>query len=413
MAHEFKRQTNVGVHNAMLLSTHDTPFDYHGWSTITNHSFELRSISPQRDVSGSPDLVEFKLPKTGDKIGKIWLTWTWQAVTGGIQGGGTFRRLVDYAPYRKISKIEYIYVNTPIRTTNGDDLWLRHRQEDNVEEHEGEVVRVKGDLTTAERDALALGEQEIWVELHPHWTTDPSKYFIPNAQSHEMTINVHLEADRFIIQSDWATTSTMSVPIKPTTMKIKYIEYSFDPDERSHHIAKTQQKDGLVYMVHDMERQPKNTIPTGTVAGVEFPIKLSSIKSPVYDLRFIVRNYNDVYGTAAQVKPYENILKIRAWKIVANGKDIVPLTTDFENVFVLNPLYFPCMPGDKIYGDSHSLAPTDKQHASGMLTYGYLNDPQLVIILDVTTQEDLTVDIFANIHNFVQHHHGDMRKIFY
>jgi hypothetical protein len=414
-AHDVLIATNVGVHAPMLISDSNTAFNYPGWTTLTNHSKQFRDVNPQ--ITPTTGLAMFTIPKVADKIGILALLWQWGPLVlngatppGGITAG--YYRLCDWAPYQLIQRIEFTYLSNLLQTITGEELFIRTKTRKDLKEEQAEGRRALGGIPATTRDMLATMTQNIIIEIPVYWKHDPSQYFDVNALSHEITMTVYFNNTTMIVQSNYNNAASITVPIVSGSMKIRHYEYGLEEHERVQHLAKSQMENGIVLKSEELELQQRNVIPSGTAGGIDFVIKLTALKSPCYDLRFMVRTVAQVLGSSTQLAPYENLLSVLQWKLTANGRDIIPYKDTNFNLNWDEDIYYPTYRPNYIYGEPFALHPTDSMNASGMVTPGYLNDLSLIIQLPANATQDLQVDVYSFIHNFIQTKGGDIQRVF-
>jgi hypothetical protein len=397
-------QSHVGPESPLLLGFNpitDSPFIPRDWKRTINFTVDRRDINADNAPAFSAE-QNFKMPKVAEKVGKLQLVYTISALTNG--GAGTYERLVDFAGFEAIDRIEISYAGNHLQTIYGLQLYLWHRMHLRQDKQDAQAHLVGGNLTAAERNTAADAAQTFYVDIPAFFTYETHQSFPPLVLADELRIDVHFKSLNSIVQSDSAV-GTVTATITSSKLRVTFI--NLIQMEREVIKQGTQEGNGLIFPILDVERQSSYQLASGSATH---QVKLTNPKSPCSYFLFVVRNNADI-NTPYANNPF-NFQAIDSWNMEANNQ---PLVRDVEHeyqMYYLNPLYTDATPRDNVYGHYFSLAPENRVDHHGSNYFAMQNNP----VINVTHTGALATNHYFDglffVHNFIQIKGPDIVKIF-
>lgn len=379
----------------------DTAFGYRGYSKIANFTWEWETVEAKRDVAFGR-IAQFDIPKGAHLIGPTYILSQLSALTN---GGGT-SRFVDYVGFALCNLVEAVYSSNRVQTIDHRAMHMHHRLYKRRELQEAHDVCLAGNISKVNRTTLATGVQNIITPLPMYFTDHIQKFLINEALTHELSIRVHVPELVDIAQSTAGTpTGTLN------SMQLRMLCVYFPDEERDAHVDKTLIGSGEVMAIKDYEWQLDNALAAGST---NYTIKLTELKSPVYDFRFVIRD--EATATTANdddYDPYDSeYYPTMSWSITSGLTTISRSKTGFENIYMHNPLYLTGPIGEPLYGYNPSLDPNDRINTFGHDNFSGFNNPTLNLTFASALGADKVVDIVTFTNNTVQTQKGDHMKNF-
>jgi hypothetical protein len=410
MVYSNQLQRNTGIVDPLIFSDEisDSYFWYHGYSTIKNHFLVRKDIQPEQSSVALGGKTIFKIPNIADKAGPVQLMWTQSNVTS----DGTYTRYNDFLGFIAWEKIELIYSTGEIYVLYPEDCFKKYRQIQGIEQRDAQAEIIAGDKTPTQRDALALTDQELIVDLpFPH-ARATSRWLEIMQLAHEPRVEITWKKQEDIIETDGTAASVLqdndaAVAISNPTLRVTYVH--LDGDERDANTARTESEDGIIRLFSDF-RIENVIIPSGTTG--EYTIKINNFRTSTKLFAFMLRLNSDVTTNYAN-DWFGNLQSIEWWQLEgADGKIIEPIE-DRYNRFYLHPMYHAGPAGEYLYEHSWALAPDDFLNATGSYNLGNTTNATLRISFGSdTTDEDILCTMIAEEYNTHQHVRGDLLKNF-
>lgn len=403
MSREFL-QSHVGPESPLLLGfnpINDSPFIPRDWKRSINFTLDRRDINADNSPAFGGE-QNFKMPKVAEKVGKIQLIFTISSLTN--SGGGSYERLVDFAGFNAIDRVEISYAGNHLQTIHGLQLYLWHRMHLRQDKQDAEAHLVGGNLTTAERNTAADSSQTFYVDLPAFFTYETHQSFPPLVLADEIRIDVHYNTLNNIVQSDSAV-GTVSATITSSKLRITFINLT--QGERDVIKEGTQTGNGLIYPIMDVERQSSQQLQSGQSSH---QVKLTNPKSPCSYFLFVVRANADI-NTAYDNDPY-NFQAIDNWELEANNQPLVRTVEHDYQIYYLNPLYTDATPRENVYGHYFSLSPENRVDHHGSNYFAMQNNPVITINHASSLGTNHYFDGLFFVHNFIQIKGPDIVKIF-
>lgn len=398
---------NTAARDTFLFDDRKSLWLPEGWDVSANFHGEWKDLDANT-VSDLGGTSIFQIQDTlMDYAGSFVLKFTKPAWNAG--SGGSYDRMVDFAGYQFIDRIDINYGSNFIRSFTGYELQTyHHRMLKDRDESDAANVLVRGDLDPPDRATDFSSEVTYYVEI-PFWITDTRKALPLSVLSHEMNISVKWNTFGNLVSSDHTTPPTPSSPaINTQKMRIYFVHVP--SDEQAFLQTQSDSGSGLLYLINDLNSDSliETTIPSGSTS---FTQRLTNFKSPVVELIITVRKASLVKSATLGNDPFLRE-RIDSIKIQGSGLDIVP---ELEHDFIIHklfPLYHSGVPGEFIYVISHSANPEDARDMHGSLNYFNITNPTIVLTFASAISEDYLLDIQPVVKNLVQFKSGDVKKVY-
>lgn len=378
-------------------------YGFKGYSKLPNWEKEIQLIQPTSATASLSLTTRFTFPKRSTFIGQHQLVATLSAMTA---ASGT-SRLVDFAGFRLYPSIVYRYGSNVLQTIDYITMHFLHRLFKRKEAAEAEAILVGGNLSIAEREALALQPQTFYTDIPNFWASHPSEYINRDALSHDLEVAVTTASAGDISQNTTGTIPTVTL----TSLALRAVLHHVEDDERDDHTARTLSAAGVVMPIRDYEEQLNNSIAGGQLV---YNINLALLKGLAADIRFAFRRTTAFTPGSVNNKPFEYVAfdnDSLSWQIKASGIQVVSSMTGRENIYLHNASDHTSMAGIPLYGYSASWDPEDTVNSTGHHNYGGFSSPQLILTFS-SDPGPLTMDIWNFALNTVQHVKGEIVKNF-
>lgn len=380
-------------------------YGFKGYSKLPNWEKEIQPIQPVSASTSLGSTIRFVFPKRSTFIGRHHLVATISAVTP--NGGGT-ARCVDFAGFRLYPAIQYRFGSNMIQVLDYLTLHILHKQNKRREEREAEAVLVGGDLSIAEREALALAPQTFYTDMPCWWTNHPSTYLNRDALSHDLEMAVTVCSAGDLTQGTSGTIPSVTL----SSLSIRAILHHVEDDERDYHTAVTLNGPGNVMTIRDFEEQLGNVLPGGQTRYI---INMALLKSVAGEFRFVFRRTTALTspGTVNN-KPFDYVVfdnDFLTWEIKASGIQVVSPETGRENIYIHNASEHTGQAGIPFYGYTAAMDAEDFINSTGHHNYGGFSSPQLILTF-AADPGPLLLDMWVLANNTVQHVKGEIVKNF-
>lgn len=396
-------QSHVGPQSPMVLGYNpleNSPWLSRKWRVTINHMLDRRDLGPETAGTWGA-LSVYKLPKLAEKITKIQLVTVVSPLT---RVAGTYARFEDFVGFDHIDRVELSYAGNMLQTLYSLQLYFWHRMHKRQDKQDAEAVITAGNLTVAERNALALGAQTWYLDLPFFFTYETHSSFPLMVLADELRLEVYFKNLQNIVQSDDAVGNITC------TITNQYVKVTFVHNinlERNIVKQGAQEGNGLLFPILDVERQTQVPLLAG---DTQYPVRLTNVKSPCTYYQFVLRkNSNINTNNGNTFNAFENL---KNHDLYANSQPLVRTIEHDYNLFYLNPLYYegPCR--DSIYGNSFSLVPENKYDANGSNLFSNQNNPTINIQMPATLGENYYFDGLFYVENFIQLKGADVIKVF-
>ena len=403
------KNANNGPLDPLFLSTDhvDSAFVYPGYRTVANFSWEKVTLQPQDKNSVNFNAeTTYKLDLRGDFIGKVVRRIRLSALT---KSSATVARYVDKVGIALSDQTEIKYgVNQlPKHFDNELEAW-HYGKVLSLEEQQAADELIAGNKSAAEREALALAEQELLVEVPAFWTHDPRMYLHQHSLAQELEIKFRNRTLASLVDHNGPAGDVSAT----FTEELEILYYHVNNAESNAHTMRHRHDAGIVYGISTMQRVSQKTVAIGSD---EFDVDLSSLTLPSRGLIVQVRAKATTTGTGGNSSTapndYYKYLQVTSVQIDASSGCVVPAMNDKYNRLYLQPKYFHGRPGSFAYYIPFAFEPTDPVHTSGHLSVSNFNNPLLKIKFDATTTAQWVVDVFSCAQEIAQASQGDLQLV--
>lgn len=389
----------------------NSKFFYRGYTTERNKWTEWKEISPDSKDVTYGGYTSFFVPLYPDKMGPVVLAWTQGQLT---TTGGTYRRFCDYLGLAAIEKIELRYGPNIVNTQYPDRKFYNINKYLSQESKDIEASLLAGNLSTAQRNALAADAagQRVFLNVPFPFCLHPDRFQEIRALSTPPEIRVYWKNLGDIVQTDGtAPVSTISNLI----LKAHWVH--FESVERDLVVLLTESDHGIVRLTE--ETKITNTtnatkVPAGTTG--EFIMELKNWKTDVRFFAFWVRPKGNLGGDLTKNKWYEaaEFKQINRFRILTgSNEEVIGWQEGAFNLLCYHHMYYHGPSGIAIYFYTWADNPMDDRNATGSYNFQALQNPQLIIDFgSVATAEDYTITVFQSNYQMIQTVRGDLSSQF-
>jgi hypothetical protein len=396
----------------------NTKYWYNGYTQEKLKFKEFKDILPtiQPVVQGTVP-SDFTIPIFADKLGPVQLQWTQSALA---VTGGTYAAYSDYLALAAINRIEIIFGSNIVYTHYPLKKFWNIQKKLTEEKKDIELAMVAGDLTLAQRIALAANAQDLIYDIPLPFTMSPDRYQELRQLAIQPIIRVHWNSPSAFVETD-GTVPVTSVTNPKLTMYTIHLE----PEERSMNNEVCESNHGIVRLSEESKVEFTTTstnVPAATVG--EWQIELKNYKNSLRFLAFTLRAATDL-TTANLSRPYEvsrmrgatsatpNVPELRRWRLVTGGGEIL-LDWQYTKHQLLyqHKMYFNSPAGAPIFGWYWDDNPTDELNTHGAFNFQSVLNPILVLDFAVAPAVDLNVQILASQWQMIQTVRGEIAPQF-
>lgn len=423
-------------------------------------------------------VVRFPLRKRGGRVGKTYVDVEINVPVTPVGGpGGVTAAWVDDLGANLLEEIKVKYSSKDVHTYRGEALkfYQRIMDHDITKEHyngnqlaglpgvNGEQVRSNTSLgapSISSMGALTAGVVKLRVNLDwIWWTKEDENALATEALASEIIVEIKLRPLQELIYSRLiGAPGTVADPFatpapiaRPTITECTlHHELVFTPKvEASKHLARYENRRGLMFKILDFEEQLNNAIAWPNAPGgfASQKIVLNNFRLDSQFLMFVCRDdrintawaidrgssdntysnvMNGVVTSAAAVPGQTNLRQSGAlvapkrFRVTSNGSTLIDWCDEFENRGIWRNKYFP---GSQINGAVYFI-PFAKKLREFKHVHGYQNMSNLGnVILEIEFERpptalenrntDLTgiiTDVYNICHNVIQMAQGDIVK---
>jgi hypothetical protein len=429
-------RTNTAPQSGLIFNADfdASSFTPKGWSKYHNYSTQKQEITAINSTANAVGTtLEFRPAKNADYYGFLCLQTPFSLITAGT--GFTYYRLCDYAGVFAVNNIKVSHVSNLLTQLDMNIYLPKYLKDSDPKKRYHYDPLLLGNLSPSVRNNLARGSQVALTPLDGYfWFTYSTSSFIPVViLSHELRFEVTYNAVTQFIESDH-TSGTPTCTITPVTIKgvtynpaLVFLTGHVTGDERSWQIALFE-KEGVMAPFKEYKSQPRTTVLAGS-SGV-IPIRLTSLKDQISELYFIIRRQSDVQTNYAN--NLTRTLTYVSCNFVGNGGEMVAShTKEYIDRRIREQYHSSWCPENYHIGViSFSWIPEDPVNNTGSVHLGVISDPILNINVgtsagqssaydvlngtgpDTLTQENIVVDVFVDVFNWLHYVGGDINKTF-
>ena len=343
---------------------------------------------------------------------------------------------VDHLGFAIIDHFDTHFGSNLVYTHTALDLYFDYRKRFGIERLDAYDRMIYGDTTTAQRSALLLNGtppgSPLLVPLMQPFSFDPMSA-LPLVTLSQKT--------RYTLKANaLANITTLPVPgtTIATTGQTNFVlhVYHINPsgNESSLLLSLSRDDDGLVYMIHQHQRQSMDDF-ASIQTNFSIVEKLSGITKPLKDLTWALiptrltnnTGFNDIFFFApnppAPIPAGMNVYSpIVDWRIEANGLVIQRrVDRDYTRLYKYW-FYYDGFAGEDVFTQSYTRFPLAENACGGYLDYTNLNNPVLHITtgvggtgidpLNAPNPQSLRVIVNARDYNFWFFKSGNWSRTF-
>jgi hypothetical protein len=412
MVYQSQLQRNTGVIDPLIISDDivDSYWYYVGYKTTKNFYKFYKDISPDKEGVQFGGSTTFQIPSIADKVGNMYLKFSLSAISATVPVTDHDPRYVDFIGYQAWQKIVMEYGGNEIYTIYPEECVVRMKQSYDIQRQDAIRELVAGDRTEARREALATQQQDLIVDLpFPH-TRGTTRWLELIQMAVQLRITVYWRPLNAITQIG-ASTTGVSATLLNICMRCALVHQ--EGDERDNNTSRIERPDGILRLFEDIKYESfTQQLVSGTLGGVDIPIKLNNFRSSTKSLVFFLRQLNEANPGPTDVPNYTNFQRIALFSLEAtDGRFFEPVEDKF-NRFVQWPQWHISPAGPLMYEWSWAMEPDDVLNASGSINLGATTNLILKIQLPATLTADHILTVVGKEYNFHQQSRGDFIKTF-
>jgi len=238
--------------------------------------------------------VKLQFEKSAPVLTKTYLELDLSAVVP--NGVGTYARLQNYAGLVAIQKITFTSTEQDFDVYPTLKNFLSITRNTSDEEYALEVAPLKGNLSIAQRNALALAPQTLRVDLKPYWDEILSASPILSSISRILRVTIDFCTLDTIVQQDYTLPPTLTI----NAARLAYETVHLPAFERDYLSKVTLTDRGLSHLYEDF-----HSFTTDIAAGLtEKTIKLEGFQLPFFESYLFFQPATDI-DTPYQKKYFE------------------------------------------------------------------------------------------------------------
>ena len=375
---------NNNVSDALFQTTFDdlfsSPWGYRGYKTRPDFSRQRIDITPDNTGVTYGGVIRFTIPKRAAILRRLSFACTTAALSG-----PTLPRFVDFAPFRLLEKTLMRYGSNEIQDIRPLQHYIEMRHDYRRKDQEAIARLAAGDLSAAERIALATARQDWLVHIPFHFSETPDKCIFLEGLGFPIEIDITTSS-----LADITTGSSATAVAGGALTNVRLVAelIHIEDYERDFHIERSLDEVGLLQAVRDFRYQPALAV---TAAAATFDYPLTNLKGSCYEVRFVCQTVTEATssttgGATATTddKDFFNFVTWTAtaddtWILQASGINVIDPMTEQWNVNVENRDLHSGDPGDLIYGQAFTYQPEDKRNCTGHKTWAGMTNPTIQI----------------------------------
>lgn len=350
-----------------LTYTTDTSLSiFNGGEWVTRPPFLVDMVDqPPTGTTTFPDCT-FQTPNNGTKLGPVWLKYSVSAINR--NGTGTYARLPQWAGFRNIDVVTVRYGSNRLEEMTGEGMLKKMLKHSKQSDQDIIAQGAGGNLTDAQRNQLALAQQDFCVPLWLFWTDEPRKYLPAELFARGLDICIKFKNPLAQIMYSDADNPVATI----TNPNLRCMMINVTAQEAQDIKAKLASADGMNIPFEEVQLIEDTRLLTGSTVYNNF--KLDGLRSNVTDYLLEVHLSSDIF-TPNKYEP-DNYIIWNTWGVKANLQDLVrPVEFNFMQ-YELWRLFYADTP--MIYGltaGSFNFAPEDDYNCYGSVYFGGLRDP--------------------------------------
>ncbi len=346
---------------------------------VSDFAFQEKRVEfPQAAVNSGQEF-SFEFDKEGTYLDEISLHFTAPALTGLVTGVPTYARYGDFGALQCLSSsdpIRFTYGSTKINEVHPDEIFSRYNFLSNEEKRYFENL-MKGELTAAQRNTLALATQEFVVPIPTAWDGEGNQLPICGL-ANKLKVTFRFAPAAQAIQTD----GTKPISIAYTNVFLRYRLGHVTGSERQQAVAPTFNNEGVFTLFSDVTKkdEPVNANAMNTVNTLGLGVDLTDFTGPIRHICTLIRESSSLDISQAAPALYEintTYLKNLTFQVRANDKTLFePCRPDYEQTEQLRKL-FNCTPDIQQAYAWWDIDPQNLFCASGHISLANFTNPRM------------------------------------
>ncbi len=264
------------------------------WSVTTDHVRDTVQFEYRTGISlGLP--LYYETVQNGVLLEDVKLDLTISAIVGA--GVGTFARGADYLGLALIPSIEVTYQQNTLQRYDSQALFIQNIRDHDITHRDVFNALLEGNLTPAERNTLATGEQTTTTYLKPYWYMMYSHLPILSALANKIRFKVNIANPQDFVETDYTLGATVSL------VKAKFRANIINTTgvEREEFARLTFAPKGLTYLFQHISTIPYQKINAGSTEAI---IDLKGLTLPFFSIYFLFQSASYILNPY-QKRPFE------------------------------------------------------------------------------------------------------------
>lgn len=409
-----KLQAQVSGEDAALIEVgiHNSPFAKRGHYALSDFALQEKKNEHPSNAINSGQEFSFEIDKEGTVISKLSLHYTAPALTGLVTGAPTYARYSNFGALQNLSvdqPIRYSYGASKVLEVHPDQIFSEYCLLEN--EHKRNVENLlKGELTQAQRNTLALQQQEFVVPLPTPWDGEGNELPIAGL-SNKIKITFRFAPAAQAIQTDGVKPLTITY----TGVYLRYVLGHVSGAERQQLIAPTLTNDGVFTLISETTKIDKpaivNSLNTANALGLGFD--MNDFTGPIRQIRGLIRTQAQMDISLASPAFYDintSYLNELFFQARANDKSLFEITRpNVEQLLQLDDQY-ECEGAIRQFRIWWDYKPTMENCASGHITLANFANPRVYLRFPAA-HPDLLITFLAKRWNWTNMSVGTYQSI--
>lgn len=383
MPESTKLQAQTTAEDAALIEVgiQNSIFRKRPHHAVSDFAFQEKRAEYAQATVNSGQEFSFEFDKEGTVLDEISLHFTAPALTGLVTGAPTFARYADFAALQCLSNsdpIRFTYGSTKINEVQPDEIFCRYNFLSNEQKKYYEGL-MAGELTTAQRNTLALAPQEFVVPIPTAWDGDGNQLPIC-ALANKLKITFRFAPAAQAIQSD----GTKPLTIPYSNVFLRYRLGHVTGSERQQIAAPTFNDEGVFTLFSDVTKKEDsftaNQLNTANALGVG--IDVTDFTGPIRHICGLIRETSALDISQPSPAFYEinpTYLNNLYFQVRANDKTLFePTRPNFEQTEQIKK-FFNCTPDIQQFYMWWDIDPTSLFCASGHISLANFTNPRVYV----------------------------------
>lgn len=409
-----KLQAQTTAEDAALLGVgaKDSIFRKKGHYAVSDFAFQEKQGTSNNGATQSGQEVVFEIDKEGTLLKDVTLCFTAPALTGLVTGSPTYARYPDFGGLQLLSMeqpITYSYGSNKIMQVHPDQIYVDYRYSTDEERVTMEGL-LKGNLTPAQRNTLALNPVQFRVPLPKPWEGDGNELKIC-ALANKLKITFRFASAAQAIQTDGTKPATLTY----SDIYLRYELGHTTGSEREELAAPTFMGEGVYTLFSDVAKYdhaiPLNALNTANALG--FVVPLNYFTGPVRRLVGLLREQTAMDISQPAPAFYDintTYLDDLTFQVKANDKTLFELSRPNHEQVEHLKRYYNCRPDVDSFYIWWDYDPKNLFCASGHTSLANFTNPRLHL-KKTTNHPALICTLLSFTWNWTSHMNGVYQSI--